>query len=301
MRDEDCGQKGITTMKQRVLKTISCCVAALALGAGGYALAGTTSLSLTFAGPQPDTVTVPWGDTLEITNEDTVPHSLVSSHPELQSGLIAPGQTFTTTFTTRAHTYGYRQIGGRGFPGHVVVAFSGRVSLRVSRSSVPFGRSVILRGVTSIESTPVAIQVRRGGDVRWRAFREVFSNGRGAFSTAVRFERGARLRATVAAGQIRSAATTVTVTPKLTVSARRGGVRAKLFPARAASKLTLECSVAPGRWKRVAAKRLGPSGVVSFRLHAGRGALVRVATVHRDVVDGYAARTSRALRLSAAC
>jgi hypothetical protein len=295
---EDCGQEGVTTMKQRALKSIACGVAVLGLGAGGFALAGTTALSLTSVGPVPDTVTVPWGDTLAIQNADSVPHSLVSSHAELQSGSILPGQTFTTTLTSRAHSYGYRQTGGRGFPGKIVVDFSGRVSLRASRSSVAYGRSVTLRGTTSLDGTPVSIEVRRAGDVRWRLLRTLFSSDSGAFSTVVRFQRGGKLRATVAAGEIRSASTFVNVRPKLTAARIGGSIRARLSPARAASRLTLECRAGPGRWKRVVAKRPGSNGVVTFVIR-GHRAPARVAATHNDAAGGYAPVASRAL--SAAC
>ena len=105
-------------------------------------------------GPEPDTLTVPWGDTLRITNVDTVAHSLVSSHPELQTGVLLPGKTFTTTITAPAHNYSFRQIGGKGFPGKIEVDFTGHVSLVASRSTVDFGRAVRLGGTTSVHSTP---------------------------------------------------------------------------------------------------------------------------------------------------
>src|SRR6201982_148727 len=103
--------------------------AGVALGAAGFALAGTTTLSLTYAGPEPETATVPWGSTLRITNVDSVAHSLVSSQEEFQSGVIQPGHSFTAVITGPAHSYSFRQTGGRGFPGKVDVAFSGSVSL----------------------------------------------------------------------------------------------------------------------------------------------------------------------------
>ena len=104
--------------------------AGLALGAAGFALAGTATLSLTQHGPVPQTLTVGWGDTLEVRNADTVPHTLVSSHRELQGGVIQPGQAYTTSFTGRVHALGYRQTGGRSYSGKIVVDFSGRVTLK---------------------------------------------------------------------------------------------------------------------------------------------------------------------------
>ena len=161
-----------------------------------------------------------------------------------------------------------------------------------------FGRTVRLRGTTNLHSTPVVLQVHRSGDSHWTTLATVFSNGSGVYTATVRLGRGGKLRATVAAGQIRSAVRLVDVRPKLTAARRGGGVTAKLTPAGAASQLTLECRIGPGRWKRIASKRPNGAGVVSFAVRPGRG-LVRVASTHRDALDGYAPQVSRAL--SAAC
>ena len=114
------------------------------------------------------------------------------------------------------------------------------------------------------------LQVHRRGDSHWTTLATVFSNGSGAYSATVRLERGGKLRATVAAGQIRSAIKIVDREAEADgVPARGGGVPAKLTPAAAASRLTLECRIGPGRWKRVASKRPSVAGVVSFA-RAGR-------------------------------
>jgi hypothetical protein len=291
---EDCGKEGDQALRKRLVKLVLLGVSGLALGAAGFALAGTTTLSLTYAGPEPDTLSVSWGDTVRITNSDTVAHSIVSSHRELQTGALLPGQTFTATITGSAHSYSFRQTGGTGYPGKIQVDFSGGVSFHASRAAVDFGRAVTLSGTTSVHSTPVDLQVHRRGDTEWSTLTTVFSNGSGAYSATVRLERGGKLRATVAAGKIRSAVRLVEVRPKLIAARRGGAVVAKLTPARAASRLSLECRTGPGRWKRIASKRPSPRGVVSFAARPGRG-LVRVAVTHHDTADGFAPRVSRAV------
>ena len=285
-------------MRKRLVRFTLLGAAGLALGAAGFALAGTSTLSLTYVGPEPDTLTVPWGDTLRITNVDSVSHSIVSSHPELQTGVLLPGHTFTSTITGPAHSYSFRQTGGRGFPGKVQVDFTGRVSFASSLTAVDFGRAVRFSGKTTVRSTAVQLQVHRRGDSQWTTLTTLFSNGSGNYSANVRLERGGKLRAAVAAGQIRSAIKVVAVRPMLTASRRGAGLTARLTPAAAASRLTLECRIAPGRWKRVASKRPSAAGVVSFPVRAGRRA-ARVALTHRDAKDGYATKVSRAV--SAAC
>ena len=285
-------------MRKRLVKLMLLGVSGLALGAAGFALAGTTTLSLTYAGPEPETLTVPWGDTLRITNVDTVAHSLASSHSELQTGLLLPGKTFTTAITGPTRNYSFRQLGGKGFPGKIEVDFNGHVSLSARPSSVSFGRAIRLSGTTSVHSTEVVVEVHRRGDADWTTLATVDSSSSGAYSAIVRLARGGKLRASVAAGQIRSALRFVSVRPKLTASRHGGAVTAKLRPASAASRLTLECRVGPGRWKRIASKRVSGAGVVSFAVRSGRS-LVRVAATHSDARDGYATQASRAV--SAAC
>jgi hypothetical protein len=284
-------------MGKRLGKLVLLCVVGLALGAAGFALAGTTTLSLTYVGPQPQTATIPWGDTIRITNVDSVAHSLVSSQQEFQTGVIQPGQTFTTVLTGPAHSYSFRQTGGRGFPGKVDVAFSGTVSLS-SNAAVNFGRSVRLHGTTSLHSTPVVLQVHRRGDKKWTTLTTVASSSSGAYAATIRLLRGGKLRATVAAGQIRSPIKQLGVRPTLKASRRGGRVIARLQPAAAALRLTLQCAIGHGHWKRVVSRRPNGAGIVSFAIRPGRGA-VRVAATHRDARDGYAPQVSGTL--SAAC
>jgi len=285
-------------MRKRFVRLTLLGAAGVTLGAAGFALAGTSTLSLTYVGPEPETLTVPWGDTLRITNVDSVSHSIVSSHSELQTGVLLPGHTFTSTITGPSHTYSFRQTGGRGFPGKVEVDFTGRVSFTANRTAVDFGRTLRFSGTTTVRSTPVQLQVHRRGDSQWTTLTTVFSNASGGYSATVRLERGGKVRAAVASGQIRSAIKIVTVRPKLTAFRRGGGLTAKITPAAAAMRLTLECRIGPGRWKRVASKRPSGAGVVSFPVRAGR-LVARVALTHRDAKDGFSTQASRAV--SAAC
>jgi hypothetical protein len=293
------GDHALTT--RRPAKLLLLAGAALALGVAGFALAGKSRLLLTSNGPVPATVSLAWGDTLEVKNADDVAHTLLSSHPELQAGAIQPGQTYTTAFTSRTRTYAYRQTGGRDFAGKVVVSFSGYVSLQASSSLIAFGRTVKLSGHSSIHSTPVTVEVRRRGDVRWHVLRTLVSNARGDFARVVRLLRGGKLRATIAAGQIRSTARVVTVRPRIAIGVRGGSVWGRLTPARAASRLTLQCRLTPDGWRQLGAKRPSASGVASFRARAGRRVLARVVATSKDVAYGYAPQSSRAIAVNAAC
>ncbi len=215
-----------------VRKGVLAVVGSLALGAAGYALADTQSVSLNSHGPDPATVTVAWGDTLEIENDDSVGHGLTSRYPELKVDAIPAGQTYTTTFTNRTITYGYRQTGAKRYPGVVIVKFSGHVSLGARPVAVARGHAVRLKGVASRHHTAVLLELRAGGGTSWTRLKVVSSGSGGGFAATVRLQRGGKVRASIEAGRIRSGTVTVDVKPAISVSARGGRIHARVTPAR---------------------------------------------------------------------
>src|SRR5262249_41900824 len=102
-------------------------VGAVALVSAGFALSQGMSAALVPSGPNPQTVTIGWGDTITFTNTDTVAHGLTSPLKALSAPTIAPGGTFTTALTGHDGTYGYRQTGGRSKQGSVVLQVTGTV------------------------------------------------------------------------------------------------------------------------------------------------------------------------------
>lgn len=282
-------------------RLIALCAGAIAVGAAGYALAATQTVALTSAGPQPATQTIPWGGTLAVRNDDTVTHALTSAHAELKAAPIAPGGTFTTTFTSGVRSYNYRQTGGKGFAGKVVVDFGGHVSLQPSTAAVTFGHAVALKGVASIANTPVAIEIRRAGDKVWQPLRTVTSGSGGGYSTTTFLQRGGRFRATIALGRIKSASKAVNVKPRISIRRQGGSVRAVIAPAHSASHVTLECLLKSRHWKRLTSRRPSASGRAVFRPRRGSRDVVRVVVLPRNLAAGYLAVRSRPLIVNAAC
>jgi hypothetical protein len=277
------------------------CAGALAAGAAGYALAGTQTVSLTSSGPQPATQTVPWSATLVVRNNDTVAHSLTSSHAELKAPPIAPGGTFTTAFTSGVRSYNYRQTGRKGFAGKIVVDFSGQVSLQASTARVTFGRPLALKGIASIAHTPVAIEVRRAGEKAWQPFRIVSSGSGGGYSTTTFLQRGGHFRATIAAGRIKSEQKLVNVKPRISIRRQGRTVRATIVPARSASLVTLECLLKSRHWKRLTSRGPNASGRATFRPRRGPLDLVRVVALPKNLAAGYVGVRSRPVIFRASC
>ncbi|MGZ4280465.1 MAG: cupredoxin domain-containing protein [Gaiellaceae bacterium] len=265
-------------------------VGSLALGAAGFALADTQTVSLNSDGPDPATITVAWGDTLEFQNDDSVGHGLTSPYPELKADLIPAGQTYTTSFTNRTITYGYRQTGKKRYPGVVVVRFSGHVSLGARPAAVARGQAVTLKGVSSRDNTPVLLELRAGGSTLWTRLKVVASGSSGGFAATVRLQRGGKVRATIEAGRIQSPAVAVGVKPTISISRRGGRIHARVTPADAASQLTLQCR-AKGGWRELSSRATSANGTVTFP--ARRGTL-RVSALRRFLAPGFAPQSSRA-------
>ena len=274
----------------------------LALAVAGVAVADTTSISIGKAGPDPDEVTVAWGDTIQIKNTDTVAHGITSSHADLQGGAIAPGGTYTTSFTTRTRTYRYRQTGGKSMSGTIAVSVSGNVSLKPRIAVVLYGKSLTVTGHASLANTPVLLQRKLIGDSKWQTLKTLTSSANGSFSTVVLFQRSGKLRATIAAGLIKSSISGVGILPRLTIAAsthrtkvgRPVAVRAHLTPANASPSLTLlSCSARTGRWVPVADAHPDSAGVASFRWAAEYGrTYLHVVASTRSVEQGFLPRKS---------
>jgi len=272
-------------------KAVLAVVGLLALGAAGFALADTQTVSLSSDGPDPATITVAWGDTLEIQNDDSVGHGLTSRYPELKVDAIPAGQTYTTSLTNRTITYGYRQTGAKRYPGVVIVKFSGHVSLGARPVAVARGQAVRLKGVSSRHHTAVLLELRAGSSTTWTRLKVVSSGSNGGFAATVRLQRGGKVRATIEAGRIRSAAVAVDVRPAISAAARGGRIHARVSPAGAASQLTLQCRT-KGRWREISSRATSANGSVSF---PARGGTVRVSALRRHLAAGYAPSSSRAL------
>ena len=292
-----------------LLKRVVLGAGAVAVAAGGFALAGTVSVTLGPAGPQPPVATVEWGDTLAFVNGDSVTHGITSSRDDLRVSAISPGSTYAGAVTARAGSYQFRQTGGKSFPGTVVVTATGTVTLKASKATVVWGRPVLLSGVASKPGTPVLIEQRLSGDTSWRPLGSVTSAANGSFAEPVRLELSARLRASILGGQIRSAPVAVSLEPALSISStvrrtkvgRSIPVRARLSPAKAASRVTLfECGPYTGGWRAVEARPPGPGGRVTFRWTAVSGrTLLRAEVERRYASQGFETQQSRTIAVIA--
>jgi len=292
-----------------LFKPVAFGAAAVVVATAGFALAATVSVTLGPKGPQPAVVSVEWGDTLQFVNGDSVTHAITSPHSDIGPATLAPGATVGGAVTARAGSYQFRQTGAKNFVGTVVVTATGTVTLKASRATVVYGQSVLLSGVASKPDTPVLIEQRAAGATAWSTLATLSSAADGTFGGFVEPELSTRLRASIAAGQIRSAPVAVAVAPALSLSSTARVTRAgrtipistRLRPAKAATRVTLyECSPYTHGWRTVAARPPGPSGRITFRWTAGYGrTLLRAAIERRDAAPGFLTQQSSTIAVIA--
>jgi len=277
----------------------------VALGTAGFAFANTVVITLTPTGPQPQFVTVGWGDTVVFSNADTEPYTVASARGGFTSPEIPPGGTYTQTFQFRRGTYSYsQQTAGFGRNGQIYLNVTGQLTLATSRAAVPFGQAIVLKGKSSIPGAPVTIFGRPAGSGSVTAeVAKAVAGPDGTYSATVTPKTGAKYIAYTAGDQIRSGEVFVIVQPRLTATASRTKVKvgttvtvtARIEPAIAASDVTLARYNRAGKeWDRVeeTAFRKNGTAVFKWRAEPGRTRL-RVALAPKDVESGFEPLKSR--------
>jgi plastocyanin len=292
----------------RRLRVPAAVLGLVALGTAGYALAASTSISLTADGPQPETVTVNWGDTVVYSNSDSVEHAIRIPRAEVTTPSIPPGGTFEQKYEGRGGNYNFVQVGRRNHSGQVVVKVEGDVTLKASAVVVPYGKSVTLSGTSAYPGHPVVVRGRNagaGGD--WKNVLEVVAAENGTFSGRLRPKVGARYQARAAADQLASKMVDVAVKPRVTIAVSRR-------TAPAGSTLTVTGRILPGgavdradlvgydqrrkRWVTVSTRAVAKNGKVVFRVKVEEGAnRLKISFRRSSTSAGYTPAESRFVRV----
>lgn len=141
---------------------VSCAIVGLCLAPGAFAATSKT-VSITGSGFSPKTVGIVADDTVVWKNNDTKNHQVVSTRGTFASPVIAPGKTYTFTFT-QAGTYDYRDALYPARTGRVRVAgLPPAVVLGVNAPQIGFGTTVTLTGQVNSKKAgeQVALTSRR--------------------------------------------------------------------------------------------------------------------------------------------
>jgi len=292
----------------RRLRVPAAILGLVALGTAGYALGASASISLTADGPQPETVTVNWGDTVVYSNSDSVEHAIRIPRAEVTTPSIPPGGTFEQKYEGRGGNYNFVQVGRRNHSGQVVVKVDGEVTLKASAGTVLYGKPVTLSGTSAYPGHPVIVRGRdagAGGD--WKPVLEIVAAEDGTYSGSIRPKVGARYQARAAADQLASKLVDVAVKPKVTIAVSR-----RVAPA--GSTLTVTGRILPGgsvdradlvgydqrrrRWVTVATRPVAKSGKVVYRVKVEEGAnRLKISFRRGETSAGYTPAESRFVRV----
>ena len=289
--------------RARLAKFALATAAAFALAFGGFALAGQVPVQLGADGPQPETVTVNWGDTVAFTNADSEAHSILLPAVTVTSPEIPPGGTFLHVFDQKKGAFSYVQTGTKRRTGRVIVQIRGELVLKAAPEKVVFGKSASLNGISPYPNSPVVVSHRPIGSQTETGLATTTAAEDGSFAASFRPQAGTRVRASAAAGQLRSPFVTVSVAPRVTIAARPTTLRAgrtvivtgRLAPAGVVQRVRLDRYDAQRKeWDRVSTKPVTQSGAVAFRWSAEKGrSLLRLSINRADLKPGYVPATSR--------
>jgi plastocyanin len=284
-------------------------VSVVSLLGAGYALAAGSTVTLTANGPQPNVMTINWGDTVTFANGDLKAHGVTIPALTVDSPTLQPGQSFAYAFVGRARSYNFRQTeSGKSFFGSIVMAIQGKVTLKATPALANYGQTVTLSGVSPYAGTPVNVLQRSAGE-DWSAVATVAAGSDGAYAYEFKPALGATFHVRVAADQLASQPVKVRVKPVLTITATARRTKAgrtitltgRVRPATAATALDLERLAQPGRWQSELRKKVGSSGRVIFKWKARVGtSRLRVALRPATLRIGWTPAASADLTIVAA-
>lgn len=218
------------------------------------------------------------GETVAWTNNDMSSHTVTSDDDEFDSGPIAPGGSFSTTFT-KPGEYRYHCTIHRFMRGvvHVYV-----LALVGPSKPLRVGRYTSLTGLAPAGTTDV--QVTRDG----QPYATVHPAADGSFTVHVRVERSARFRAV--ARNARSPAVRVVASPVVRVRVLGRALSVRVRPAQPGARLQVEAySRDYFRWFPLNRGRLDARSTAVLRVRVRRELHLRVRSIG---VGGFAGGTS---------
>jgi plastocyanin len=225
------------------------------------------------------------GDTVMWTNGDMGDHTVTSDDGAFDSGPIAPGGSFSETFT-KPGDYPYHCTIHRFMRGVVHVY---ALALTGPQRPLRVGRYTTLSGLAPAGTADV--QVTRDGV----HYTTAHPAANGSFAVHVHVTRSARFRAI--ANGARSPVARVVASPIVTVDTSGATLRVHVRPAQPGARLQVEAySRDYFRWFPFTRGRLGRGSSAVLRVHARHALHLRVRTAG---VAGFAGGTSNVVVVSA--
>jgi hypothetical protein len=193
--------------------------------------------------------------------------------------------------------------------GSITLDTTGSVTLKVSRKGVTYGQAITLSGKASRTGTPVALELRKRGAQKWTTLGTLTSSPTGTYSRSYKPTIGAKYRALIFEGQIKSAVQGVTVMPKLriksstrkTLANHKVAITSTITPGSGVLRVTLlQCNGSKGAWRRILNGKPNRSGkiVYHWKMPAGKN-YFRTRVIDHNGADGYRRPTSNKIEITA--
>jgi len=292
----------------------------LALGAAGFALAGTTTqtVQLTATGLVPAAATAGTGDTVAWTNATTVPVGLALIGQGVTT-LLPVGASYSRVFPA-ATRIGVRETIGTGktaksYRGSLSVhvpVITGNVSLSASKPVIKAGTALTLHGRAPVADVPVLLEQQLRGQRNWVAIPNVGAAvlARPSFTAYFRPHGSAKYRASILSDpakkkRIYSSTVRVDLVPRLALRVTALRIHTAkpvvltlqvLTPHSVRSVLFQRFDPSRGGWVGMGNKLVPPKNVVHLTWTVSKGAThIRVVVTRHGIVGTYAPTTSNQL------
>lgn len=275
------------------------CCAFVGLSLAPTALGATTkSVSITGTGFAPKNVAIVADDTIVWKNNDTKNHQIVSTRGTFASPVIAPGKTYTFTFT-QAGTYDYRDALYPARTGRVRVAgLPPAVVLGVNAPQIGFGTAVTLTGQVNSKKAgeQVALAATPYGQPSPVVLATVVTGTDGTFAYTTKPQLLTSYQAMWKGAT--SLAATVAVAPVITFGRSNGWV-SRVYAGRsmAAKSLQVQTVSEFGQWVTIKRVRLDGRSTARFVLTLSKGVhKLRMAMSVNQAGVGYLGALSKEVR-----
>lgn len=280
-------------------KCVLTCGAVAALFLAPGALGATTkAVSITSSGFSPKVVSITADDTIRWKNNDTRNHQIISTRGIFASPVLAPGRSYTFTFT-EAGTYDYRDALDPRRTGTVKVAgLPPALLLGVSAPQIGYGTAVTLTGQVNSKKAgeQVALTATPYGQPSPVVLATVLTGANGTFAYSTKPQMLTTYQATwKGAGSLPAA---VAVAPVITFGRNNGWV-SRVYAGRsmAAKGLQVQTVSRFGQWVTIKQVRLDGRSTAHFSLALSKGVhRLRIAMSVNQAGVGYLGALSKEVR-----
>jgi plastocyanin len=284
-------------MRRFVLSAFA--VLALVVPAASHTAVGATKgVRITATGFTPATVNIAAGDAVKWTNRDTKNHQVVSNTGAFVSATIAPGRSYTHTFSA-AGTYRYHDALHPSLTGKVVVTGPPpAVTIGATAPILVFGQATHIAGQISNHQAGETVTVWQQPYLEPSAtlLATVMTGTNGVWDVIVKpnilTSYSAHWRATV------SSIVQVAVRPRVTFKLRRGHGLVKVLANRsmAGRKVYIQRLTRFHEWVKIKRVILGSTSSRAFRFHPKRGRyILRAYMTVNQAGPGYLDGISRTI------